>query len=96
MKFRFSAAAPDDERRQCEDDVRGLAADIDTIRFVRIARSVDEPDVSGLLMGFDDANGFASYQVHPAHLPVAARIDGLCSEVVRFDIVTEDDPAAFR
>lgn len=95
VKFRFLAHVDDQRRRHCEDAVRALPTQIAAIKFVRSARSVDEPDVTGLVMGFHDQGGYEPYQVHPAHVPVAAQIDSVCHEVVRVDFITDDNAETF-
>ena len=95
VKFRFDLSLDEAERRACEDGVRGLPDDIPAVRFLRMERSPDEPDVTGMVMGFDDAEAFRAYHAHPAHIPVAERIDSAASAVERVDFVTDDDPGAF-
>ena len=95
VKFRFAADVTDEQREQCENGVRGMPAEIPLIKFLRLEHSVDEPDVTGLVMGFDDQDGFRAYQEHPLHIPVAHAIDDACSDVVRVDFVTDDDPVRF-
>ena len=95
VQFTFHDDVPEEERRAAEDGARSLADSVPTVRFLRLGRSMDEPRRTGLLVGFDDADGLAVYNDHPAHTPVAEAIDGLCADVQRLDMLTPDDPSAF-
>jgi len=79
-------------RRELEASLEGLAA-LDEVAWLRVARDVEEPAVTGLLTAFTDADALARYRVHPEHVPVVERIRGLGIPVVRLDIATDDDPA---
>lgn len=92
VKFIYRPDVSDDERTAAEDAIRGLPGLVEEIAFQRLARSVDEPGVSAVVVGFADAAAMEAYNAHPAHVPAAQRIDGLCAEVVRVDIVTDDEP----
>jgi hypothetical protein len=94
VTFRFSPEAGVAQRDALVSALTGLIDDIDELRFVRVAPSLDEPDVVGLLSGFDDAADLAVYRDHPAHLPVVARARELCAEITRLDLVTDDPPDA--
>ena len=90
VKFRFAEETTDEERTSLEHALAGLADRIEQVRLLRVARSVDEADVSGLLSGFDDEAALATYRDHPEHLPVVARARELCEEITRLDIETDD------
>jgi hypothetical protein len=90
VKFRFSEGGTEEDRVAAEEGLRGLAGQIPGLRFVRVARSLDEPDVTGLITGLDDADALAIYRTHPAHVPVARRAAELSSEIVRLDLETPD------
>jgi hypothetical protein len=90
VRFRFTEGAGSGEREELAMALSGLVDEIDEVRFLRVAPSIDEPDVLALLSGFDDEAGLAVYRDSPAHLPVVARARELCSEVVRLDFVTDD------
>lgn len=92
VKFRYKAEIDAQRRDAFEDMLRGLAGAVETLRFVRVGPSMDEPDVVGLLTGFDDAEGLEAYKIHPAHLPVIEEVKAVAAEVVRLDLFT-DDPA---
>jgi quinol monooxygenase YgiN len=87
---RFDFAGIEDEvRAEVEAALTGLDA-IDVVRWRRVARDVEEPDVTGLLTVFEDAAALAAYRVHPDHLPVVERIRELGIPTVRLDVVTDD------
>ena len=92
VKFIYPSDVNDDERRAAEDAIRGLPEQIDEIAFQRLARSVDEPNVSAVVVGFADMAAMEAYNAHPAHVPAAQQIDGLCERVVRVDVETSDAP----
>ncbi|MBA2529712.1 MAG: Dabb family protein [Euzebyales bacterium] len=94
VRFRFPPGVDDGDRQALEASLRSLAGRVPTLRFLRVARSLDEPHVTGLLTGFDDAAGLATYRDHPDHLPVASRAGELCREITRLDLVTDDPPDA--
>lgn len=94
VKLRFAPSTTPEERAALERSARELADAIGEIRLLRVAASVDEPDVLGLLTAFDDAAALEAYRHHPAHVPVVARLKELCDEIVRLDVVTGDEPGA--
>jgi len=94
VKFIYPADVDEAARKEAEDGVRGLADAIDEIAFLRLGRSISEPNVSAVVVGFADEAGLAAYNAHPAHVPVAERIDGLCERVERVDILTDDAPGS--
>jgi hypothetical protein len=90
VRFRFAEGTAEADRRALLDDLAGLVDHIAELRFVRVAPSIEEPDVIGLISGLDDAEALAVYRDHPAHLPVVARARELCSEITRLDVMTDD------
>lgn len=90
VTFRFRPGVGDQERDELADALAELIESIDELRFLRVAPAIDDPDVLGLLTGFDDEAGLAAYRDHPAHQPVVARAKELCADVSRLDIVTSD------
>lgn len=94
VKFRFAGDVDQEDRLAFEAMLRRLADDIDVISLLRVARSIDEPDVTGLITGVADEPALAVYRDHPHHQPVLARGRKLCSEIVRLDIITSDPPGA--
>jgi hypothetical protein len=94
VRFRFSPEVKEDDRRELAEALAALPDRIAELRFARVAPSIDEPDVLGLLTGFDDLAGLEVYRDHPAHVPVVTRARELCAEIVRLDVETDDPPAA--
>lgn len=92
VTFRFPSDVSDGERRAWEASVAALPDTIDEIRCLRIARSIDDPAVTGLIAGFEGARSLAIYRDHRHHLPVVARSRELCSDISRLDIETADEP----
>lgn len=79
-------------RRELESALAGLAA-LDEVAWLRVARDVEEPTVTGLLTVFADVDALTRYRVHPEHLPVVERIRSLGLPTVRLDIATDDEPS---
>lgn len=95
VRFELPHDVDDTERSALAADLRGLADAIDEVAFVRVAeQAVGEPHVLGLIVGFANEAALLAYQQHPAHAPVARRIDALAERVVRLDMVTDDRPDA--
>lgn len=90
VTFRFRSDAREQERDELADALAELIESIDELRFVRVAPAIDEPDVLGLLTGFDDEAALAVYRDHPAHQPVVSLARELCADVRRLDILTAD------
>lgn len=87
---RFDCAQLDEPtRREVEADLQGLAA-LDEVAFLRLARDVDEPGVTGLLTGFASYADLEAYRVHPDHVPVVERVRALNLPTVRLDLATDD------
>lgn len=93
VRFRFPDDVDAGERARFEAELAGLDI-IDEVRLVRVARDLDDPQVTGLITGFDDADALAVYRDHPEHVPVLQRARQLCESLTRLDVATDDDPAA--
>lgn len=90
---RFDCAEVDEEtRRDLEAALAGLGR-LDEVAWLRVARDVEEPTVTGLLTVFEDADALARYRVHPEHVPVVERIRALGIPTVRLDVATDDATA---
>jgi hypothetical protein len=77
-------------------EVEAALADLvhlDVVSFLRSGRDVEDPSVTGLIVGLADEAALAAYRDHPDHLPVVRRIRELGVPVSRLDIATDDDPA---
>lgn len=90
VTFHFAPDADEADRRSLVTALAGLAESIPEVRFLRVAPSLDDPDVLGLLSGFDDAAALRTYATHEAHLPVIALAAEVCDEVSRLDVLTDD------
>ena len=91
---RFDMTALDETTRvSIEADLAGLA-ELDDVAWLRVARDVDDPAMTGLITAFVDHDALERYRVHPDHLPVVERARDLAIPAVRLDIATDDDPSA--
>ena len=90
---RFDCTEVDEETRQELEASLAALADLDDVAWLRVARDVEEPAVTGLLTVFADVEALTRYRVHPEHLPVVERIKSLGIPTVRLDIATDDEPA---
>jgi hypothetical protein len=79
-------------RRDMEASLERLEA-LDEVRWLRVARDVEDPGVTGLITVFDDVDALARYRVHPDHVPVVARVGELGIGTMRLDIATDDASA---
>ncbi len=79
----------EDTRRDLEAALAALAR-LDEVAWLRVARDVEDPTVTGLLTVFADADALARYRVHPEHVPVVERIRALGIPTVRLDVATDD------
>lgn len=94
VKFRFREDVSREDRAGFETDLRNLAKLAEDVAVLRVSHSIDEPDVTGLITAFADAEALERYRIHPDHVPVVERAKQLCAEVVRLDVVTNDPPDA--
>lgn len=90
---RFDCAHLGDEDRDDLEARLAALTDLDVVRGLRVARDVDEPTVTGLLVALDDEAALVRYREHPEHQPVIARVRELGVTAVRLDVVTDDDPS---
>jgi quinol monooxygenase YgiN len=88
VRFDFSGI-DDTAREEVEADLRALDR-LDEVAWLRVARDVEEPTVTGLLTVFVDHEALEAYRVHPDHLPVVARVRELGVGTVRLDVATDD------
>ncbi|MEX0835403.1 MAG: Dabb family protein [Nitriliruptor sp.] len=78
-------------RADLEQMLSGLA-DLDVVAFLRTGRDVQDPAITGLLVGLADEAALAAYRDHPGHQPVVQRIRELDVPRVAVDIRSDDDP----
>ena len=93
VRFRFPDGTDPADREALERDLAGLDQ-IEEVRLVRVARDLDDPQVTGLITGFADVEALEVYRDHPDHVPVVQRARELCESVTRLDMVTGDAPDA--
>lgn len=86
--MKFKAGVDDNEIAELEKGLAGLPGAIPEIKeflfgrdIVRSARSYD----FALVSAFDDLEAMGRYQVHPKHLPVAAKVKALSESVLAVD-----------
>ncbi len=90
---RFDCTDLDESTRQeLESSLAALSA-LHEVAWLRVARDVEEPTVTGLLTVFADVEALTRYRVHPEHVPVVERIRALGVPTVRLDIATDDEPS---
>ncbi len=90
---RFALGSLDEDVRVDIEAQLAALADLDVVEFVRVGRDVQQPDITGLIVGLADEAALAAYRDHPDHLPVVRRIGELDVPRVAFDIVSDDDPS---
>lgn len=89
---RFDCSGLDEPtRRAFEASLENLVA-LDEVAWLRVARDIEDPGVTGLLTGFADADALAAYRVEPRHRLVLDRIHELGLPTWRLDVATDDDP----
>ncbi len=89
---RFDMSELDEATRaSLENDLAGLTA-LEDVAWLRVARDVEDPGMTGLITAFADHDALERYRVHPDHLPVVQRARELAIPAVRLDIATDDDP----
>jgi quinol monooxygenase YgiN len=91
---RFDMSQLEEETRATLEEALEALAELDDVAWLRVARDVDDPTVTGLISAFADYDALERYRVHPDHLPVVARARELGIPAVRLDVATDDDPSA--
>lgn len=90
---RFELGGLDEPTRREVEAALADLAHLDVVAFLRTGRDVEDPDVTGLVVGLADEHALAAYREHPDHLPVVRRIRELGVRVTRLDLATDDDPS---
>jgi hypothetical protein len=89
---RFDLSSLSEEvRTGLEAQMADLAA-IDVVSFVRVARDIVDPGVTGLMVGFANEAALAAYRDHRDDRPLVERVEELGVPRVRLDIETDDEP----
>lgn len=91
VRFDFSGT-DDDVRRDLEERLAGLV-ELEEVAWLRVARDVSEPAVTGYISVFRSAEDLETYRTHPDHVPVVEAIRDAGVAAVRVDVETGDDPA---
>ncbi len=91
---RFDMSAIDEATRTSLEQALAGLAELEDVAWLRLARDVEEPSVTGLITAFADHDALERYRVHPDHLPVVHRARELAIPAVRLDIATDDDPTS--
>lgn len=91
VRFDFTGV-PASMRTSIEDQLAGLDA-IDEVAWLRVARDVADPDVTGLITVFRSEEDLDAYRTHPDHLPVVEAIRAAGVPAARLDVETPDEPA---
>jgi quinol monooxygenase YgiN len=94
VRFTFPSGVDETARAALEADLAALDRHIEVVRWLAVARDLEDPAVTGLLSAFDDEAGLAVYRDHPAHLPVVAAARELCERIDRLDVTAEGGPSA--
>ena len=92
VRFDFTGIDAD-TRRDIEQRLAGLES-IDVVGWLRVARDIDDEQVTGLLTGFATVADLDTYRTHPDHVPVVTDISSLGIGISRIDVATSDDVAA--
>jgi hypothetical protein len=92
---RFDLGALDGATRDELEAELAALRDLDVVEFLRVGRDVEQPGVTGLLVGLADHAALAAYREHPDHQPVVRRMRDLGVPITRFDLASDDDPARF-
>lgn len=90
---RFDCTDLDESTRQELESSLTALASLEEVAWLRLARDVEEPTVTGLVTVFADVDALTRYRVHPEHVPVVERIRALGVPTVRLDIATDDEPS---
>lgn len=88
--FAFTDDAPATERAAILESLEGLRTTVPSLRSLEIGENISPARAHGythiLCETFDDRAGLAAYAVHPAHLPVAARIRAATAQLLAVDL----------
>lgn len=90
VRFDFSGT-DDDTRRDLEERLADLVH-LEEVAWVRVARDISEPTVTGYISVFRTAEDLEAYRTHPEHVPVVEAIRDAGVTATRVDVETTDDP----
>jgi len=88
--FSFNESVAPAERAALLDAIRGLRANVPSLRSLEVGENVDAGGARTYthvaIATFDDREGYAAYLAHPAHAPVGARLRVLAARVQVADL----------
>ena len=86
--MKFKASVTDNNITELETAMAGLPGKIPEIREYQFGRDIVHSERSydfALISAFDDLEAMKRYQVHPAHLPVIAKVKELSETILAVD-----------
>jgi len=86
--MKFKASVTDNNITELETAMAGLPGKIPEIREYQFGRDIIHSERSydfALISAFDDLEAMKRYQVHPAHLPVIAKVKELSETILAVD-----------
>jgi hypothetical protein len=86
--MKFKAGATDKDIAEVEKAMAGLPGKIPEIKEYQFGRDIVRSERSydfALVSAFDDMDAMKRYQVHPAHLPVIAKVKELSETILAVD-----------
>jgi hypothetical protein len=94
--MKFKPDVSDEDIRGLEKSLDGLPNKIMEIKMYEFGRDLLKSERSydfALVSLFTNLSALKRYQEHPDHLPVAARIQSMCSSIVTVDFAGSDTSA---
>jgi hypothetical protein len=94
--MKFKPDVSDEDIRELEKSLDGLPNKIMEIKMYEFGRDLLKSERSydfALVSLFTNLPALKRYQEHPDHLPVAARIQSMCSSIVTVDFAGSDSSA---
>jgi hypothetical protein len=92
VSFTFPEDISDDARGAFEDSLRELPGRIPELEDIRVIRAYDDINVTGYVSVFKSEKDYQAYLEHPAHAPVGAMAELVCSEIHRL-LLDDDRPS---
>ena len=86
--MKFKASVTDNNIGELEKAMAGLPGKIPEIKEYQFGRDIVHSERSydfALISAFDDLEAMKRYQVHPAHLPVIAKVKELSETILAVD-----------
>jgi hypothetical protein len=86
--MKFKGSVTDNNINELETAMASLPGKIPEIKEYQFGRDIIRSERSydfALVSAFDDLEAMKRYQVHPAHLPVIAKVKELCDTILAVD-----------